>query len=135
MSNWSSHPQTLVSLLSVHIDVIALADKYLIGKLVDFACKAFENDMHSFREDAFLAFLDVVPRVYMLENDSAKRLRSSCVTEAKACFGPQVAGGTENRKKLDKALRETPEFCKELLDSFICLEKSIAPKKRKAKNK
>lgn len=118
-SNRSTSPcinPTLENLLP-HVQMLSLADKYMVSGLADLASRLFRFNLPDNRGDT--SFLDVIPSLYAVDSDSAKKLRSNCVQAAKDCFGPIMQDGAKERIAFEVALEKTPEFAKDLLHSCM----------------
>ena len=116
------------STLLPHLDVLALADKYLLKDLAAKAVEYFRAELLALKNTP--KFFEVIPAVYALECESSTLLREECVQATRSCFGSTMAFGETKRKLLDDALALTPKFAKELLGACV-VSSEPNPKKYK----
>lgn len=117
--------------LRLHIEMLSLADKYMVDDLIAKATENFDKEVHEHRDS--LQFLDVIPYVYEVWCESGKALRNVCIEAARTCFGTHLESGGTQRDAFDAALETTPQFARDLL--YSCMIVSSPAKKQPAKRK
>ncbi|ATY64035.1 BTB POZ fold domain containing [Cordyceps militaris] len=119
-----------VTVLTAHIKLVALSETYHIHQLVEQVVREFRALIS--RPECgycFVAIIEVIPRVYELENASGNILRRECIAAIVASFGPWLTAHGYHRKALDNVLAAVPQFQKELLEGFIVGKHQIGQKK------
>lgn len=104
------------SVLVVHAEMFALADKYAIEGLETLAAYKYERDLRR-QQDAHEFFLSI-PAVYELTPGSSRGLRDKVLCFARERLGRFITLA-EVKEEFDSLTIEMPEFAKELLDSFL----------------
>lgn len=106
----------VTSVLLVHAEMFALADKYAIEGLETLAADKYERDLRR-RSNAHEFFLSI-PTIYELTPASSRGLRDKVLRFAREKLR-DFLHSAEVKEAFDSLAIEMPEFTKELLDSFL----------------
>lgn len=104
-----------VPVLSLHASMYNLADKYDIIGLQKLAAKNFSKALR--RGSDIVEFFDSLPEIYKTP-EHARDIRDVALDFAREQV-PKYITSPEDKMFFDEVLAETPEFMKELLDSFL----------------
>jgi hypothetical protein len=104
-----------ISALRIHARMFALADKYAVDVLLSLSAAKYSDRLI---DSEILEFLGSIPDVYTLTPSLARGLRDQAIKHARINL-PQYLGNTSIRQAYEGIASTTPEFIKELLDSYM----------------
>ncbi|OAQ58766.2 hypothetical protein VFPPC_16956 [Pochonia chlamydosporia 170] len=104
-----------ISALQIHARMVSLADRYAIDALVSLSATKYSDRL---RKSDMLEFLGSIHDVYTLTPSHVRDLRVEAVRHARINL-PQHLGNASVRRAYEDIASTTPEFIKELLDSYM----------------
>jgi len=104
-----------LSFLRIHARVFALADKYVVDVLQSLSVAKFSDRL---RDSEIFEFLESIPGVYTLTPGVVRGLRDEAIKHARINL-PQYLGNASVRQAYEDIASMTPEFIKELLESYM----------------
>lgn len=104
-----------ISALQFHARMFSLADKYAVDILMLLSAAKYLDRL---RNSEIVEFLGSIPAVYELTPSYVRDLRNEAIKYARINL-PQGLGSTAVRQIYEGIAGTTPEFIKELLDSYM----------------
>ena len=105
------------SALSVHVELYAIADKYIISELQGLAVKSYCKFLEN--APSFDIFLDSLSSVYDTTPAYARGLRDAAIDFSRKELVMFVNDSPEMKADFDRVRAEIPDFANDLLDSFV----------------
>jgi hypothetical protein len=104
-----------ISALQFHARMFSLADKYAVDSLISLSAAKYLDRL---RDSEIVEFLGSIPAVYELTPSYVRDLRDEAIKYARINL-PQGLGSKPVRQIYEGIAGTTPEFIKELLDSYM----------------
>ncbi|KAJ9412314.1 hypothetical protein FOXG_15094 [Fusarium oxysporum f. sp. lycopersici 4287] len=104
-----------ISALQFHARMFSLADKYAVDSLISLSAAKYLDRL---RDSEIVEFLGSIPAAYELTPSYVRDLRDEAIKYARINL-PQGLGSKPVRQIYEGIAGTTPEFIKELLDSYM----------------